>query len=95
MNDKPEKKRLKYGGRKPGGLNKVTLEIRAMAQEFGPEALETLVAVMRGSENDNARISATKEILDRAYGKSPQGIEVSGSGGAALVVEIVRFGAAG
>lgn len=50
------------------------MELRAMAQEYAPLALKTLVNVLRTGETDRDRVSAAKEILDRAYGKSPQGI---------------------
>lgn len=49
------------------------LEIRAMAQKYSELAMRTLVNVMRTGETDKDRVSAAKEILDRAHGKSMQG----------------------
>jgi len=86
------KKRQKWGGRQKGTPNKATADVRAAAREHGPAAIATLVSIMQSSENDQARIAASKEILDRAYGKSVQAVELGGEGGAPLVVEIVRFG---
>lgn len=61
------------GGRKPGTPNKVTADVRALAGKFGPKALNTLAKIMEcKKEPAAARVSAAKEILDRAYGKSPQ-----------------------
>lgn len=48
------------------------LEIRAAAQTYAELALKTLVNVMRTGETDKDRVSAAKEILDRAYGKAVQ-----------------------
>lgn len=59
-------------GRKKGVPNKVTAEIRAMAQEHGPKAIQELVKIMQKARNETTRIAACKELLDRAYGKYPQ-----------------------
>ena len=69
-------------GRKPGVPNKATLEIKELARQYGPKAIEEL-AIMAGllkvadrkpAENDTARMAAAKEILDRGYGKAAQAI---------------------
>jgi hypothetical protein len=66
--------RGRLGGRTKGVPNKATREIKALAQKHGPEALKTLVEILKKSEQDTARIAAAKELLDRAYGKSTQPI---------------------
>ena len=72
----------KFGGRQKGTLNKVTADIRAMAQTYGPEAVDTLAEIMRDeSKPDAARIAAAKELLDRGFGKSPQSLDLSSSDG--------------
>jgi hypothetical protein len=78
-------------GRPKGSLNKVTADVRTLAQEYGPSAIATLVKIMDSSENDQARIAAAKEILDRAYGKAKQAIEATGpDGGPVVFTQIVR-----
>lgn len=63
-------------GRPKGTPNKVTAEVRSLAQEYGPIALQKLVDMINAKDTgDAARVSACKEILDRAYGKSAQPIE--------------------
>jgi len=55
-----------------GNLNgrpTVALEIREMAREHGPEAIERLVHWMRSGDAQNS-IAAAKILLDRGYGKS-------------------------
>lgn len=66
------------GGRKPGTPNKVTADVRALAGKFGPKALNTLAKIMESEKQPAAaRVSAAKELLDRAYGKAPQPIAVN------------------
>lgn len=66
----------KTGGRKAGSRNKVTADVKAVAQEYGEEAVSTLAQIMRGSDMPPAaRVSAAKELLDRGYGKAPQTID--------------------
>ena len=72
----------KFGGRQKGTLNKVTADIRVMAQTYGPEAVDILAEIMRDeSKPDAARIAAAKELLDRGFGKSPQSLDLSSSDG--------------
>jgi hypothetical protein len=65
---------LKTGGRKAGTPNKVTAEIRELAQKYAPDALVELARLATKAESEASRIGAIKEILDRAYGKSPQSL---------------------
>lgn len=65
-------------GRKPGIPNRVTADIKALAQSYGPSAIEELARIVRESENDTARISAIKELLDRGFGKAAQSVIVNG-----------------
>ena len=60
-------------GRKPGVPNKATAEIKAIAQQYGAEAIEKLVTLMRGKDEDVA-FKACIALLDRAYGKPAQAI---------------------
>jgi|SRR5271166_2748672 len=62
-------------GRKPGVPNKATSAIKASAQNYGEEALQELVAIMRECGDPKTRLLAAKEILDRAYGRPAQTIQ--------------------
>jgi hypothetical protein len=54
----------KYGGgRPPGGLNRVTLEIKELAREYRS---------VFGTRNDLTRVAAVKELFDRGYGRAVQ-----------------------
>lgn len=79
------------GGRPRGSLNKVTKDVRALAQQYGPDSIRGL-AVLAGltspakgslekrSENAQVRKAAMDSLLDRAYGKPSQPVEGSGEG---------------
>jgi hypothetical protein len=62
-------KGLKTGGRKAGVPNKATRELREIAQPYAPKAIAMLCRIMQRSENDMARVSAARELLDRGYGR--------------------------
>lgn len=53
------------------GLVKHEDAMRVMARRFTPMALHTLLSICEKSSNDGARVSAAKEILDRAWGRVP------------------------
>jgi len=59
-------------GRPKGARNKATAEVKAMAQTYAPAAIKELARLSTGAESEAARVAASKEILDRAYGKPMQ-----------------------
>ena len=61
----------KTGGRVAGTPNRSTAAIKEMAGEYGPMALTEIARLATGAESEQVRVSACKEVLDRAYGKSP------------------------
>ena len=68
----------KTGGRQKGVLNKSTQDIKALASEYGPAVITELARLATDAVNEQTRVSACKEILDRVYGKASQAIEHSG-----------------
>jgi len=77
------------GGRKKGSLNKATADIKALAQTYTSEAMETLAGVMRTSDSDAARVAAIKEIFERGHGKAPQ--PQTGEGGTGPIALAVSW----
>lgn len=78
------------GGRKPGTPNKVTADVRALAQKYGAKALAVLGKIMESDKQPAAaRVSAAKELLDRAYGKAPQPIAVNSANIADVFAELM------
>lgn len=62
----------KTGGRQKGTPNKATADIKALAREFTPKAMQRLVKIIEESDSDAAVVSAIKEVFDRGYGKAKQ-----------------------
>jgi hypothetical protein len=76
-------------GRPKGAVSKATADIKAQAGKYTPEALMTLASIMKASDSDAARVSAAKELLDRAHGKSPQ--PQTGEGGTGPILLAVQW----
>ena len=74
-------------GRPKGSLNKATAKVRKAAEKYSTKALQTLAEIMEGGENEQARIAAARELLDRAHGKPPQA--VTDANGGPVVARIV------
>lgn len=65
----------KTGGRKKGSTNRVTADIKALAQTYGPDAIDVLAEIMKDeSAPEAARIAAARELIDRGFGKATQPI---------------------
>ena len=62
-------KGIKTGGRKQGTPNKVTNELREVAQEHTPAAIKTLAEICEKGESEAARVAAANSLLDRGHGK--------------------------
>lgn len=81
-------------GRPAGAVNKATVERRAtiaeMAQEYAEEAISTLAQIATMGESESARVAAANAILDRAYGKPSQAMELGGKGGGAITFERIE-----
>ncbi len=65
----------KTGGRQPGSLNKVTIEIKAMAAEYGLMALTEIARLATKAKTEPTRFAACRELLDRGFGKPAQSRE--------------------
>lgn len=67
-------------GRKKGVPNKIPNDVKLLAQSFGPAAIEKLAELAgllpkkEAASNEQTRVAAIKELLDRGYGKSAQPI---------------------
>lgn len=61
-------------GRPKGSVNKSTSEMRKLAGKYSEKVFKELARLATEAESEQARVSACKELLDRAYGKSPQAI---------------------
>ena len=81
----------KTGGRTKGTPNKATADVRVLAGQYGEKAIKTLAKIMECEEQPAAaRVSAAKEILDRAYGKAPQPLAVQSANISEVFAELME-----
>lgn len=73
-------------GRRPGQLSQAKRDLAEMAKVHAPAALKTLATIASKGESEAARVSAANALLDRAYGKPPQAVQVSGEDGGPLEI---------
>jgi len=59
----------------PSGRPKLVTEVRDMAREHTPAAINRLVELI-DSETGTTAVAACKELLDRAWGRAPQSIDI-------------------
>lgn len=69
-------------GRKPGKVGEAKRALAEMAQEHAEAAMRTLASIHADPETPAAaRVSAATAILDRAYGRPPQSLDLTSSDG--------------
>lgn len=62
----------------PNGRPKMPEELREAFRANAPKALDTLIDVMENGDRNSDRVRAAEIILDRAYGKPLQSVDVDG-----------------
>jgi len=77
-------------GRKKGVPNKATSDLRELARQYTPSALRELARLANEAESETARVTAIKELFDRAYGKAPQSMEHSTKDGQPLFQPVIN-----
>ena len=76
------------GGRKKGSRNLVTHDVRALAQPYTAEAIETLTVIMHApTSSGQVRVAAAVALLDRAWGRPAQAL--TGADGGAIAVQTI------
>jgi hypothetical protein len=76
----------------PGGRPGYAEEIKALAQQHCPEAIEKLVHLMRNGVPDSAQIMAADKILDRGCGRAPQAHTGPDGGAVNLIMRHIHEG---
>ena len=85
----------------PGGKVKkevavAIMDMRQMARSYTAEALDKLVQLMRGEVKVRDKVHpvpvhtqgwAAAELIDRGWGRAPQGLEVTGANGGPIEIE--------
>lgn len=82
-----EKIKPKRGGKRPGSgrkagtPNRITIELKQLANEYTEEAIQVFVDVMRNPETPAAvKIAAADKLLDRGHGRPAQSVEIDEPG---------------
>ncbi|MBM4138185.1 MAG: hypothetical protein FJ244_01690 [Nitrospira sp.] len=85
MNDRPENKPIQSRvpatawrpgtSGNPGGRPRVAAEVKELAREHGPRAIERLRELLE-SQNEAVACRAAESLLDRGFGRSPQSLEL-------------------
>lgn len=80
-------------GRPKGAANKATADIKEAASAYSDAALKVLVRVMNdGGAPAAAQVAAANAVLDRAYGKPKQSMDVDAKGLGPVSVTYVTNG---
>lgn len=74
-------------GRKPGSRNRITATVKAMATPYARRAFRQLVKLATTSSDEKVVLAASREILDRAYGRPVSPQELTGADGGPIVSE--------
>lgn len=61
-----------------------------LAQQYGPDAIQIIQELMRTSKSPKIRLDAAKYLADRAYGKAPQAVQLSGEEGGPIRVAVIN-----
>jgi len=72
----------------PGGGRKKNLAFETLALSAAPAAFAELIRLSTSAKDERVKIQACKEILDRAYGKAAQAVELSGADGEPLQISV-------
>jgi hypothetical protein len=64
------------GPRGPNSSTRSTMEFRNLVRQYDDEAVETLVELMRTSDNEWVRMAAVQLLFDRGHGKPK--LEITG-----------------
>ena len=64
----------------PGGVSEVRREMQELARLHSVEAIETAVRIMRTGKSETNRLMAVTIILERAWGKPKQDVEITNQG---------------
>lgn len=81
---KPERRPLGMGGfregsgRPKGSKNKVIPHIRELAREYTEVCIQELVRLALRAKSEQARNMAINQLMDRAWGKAPASVKLSG-----------------
>jgi hypothetical protein len=82
-----------HGGARPGAgrprgtPNRITRPLKELAAEFSEDSIQTLVWLRDHAQNEQVRLNACRELLDRAHGKPRQGLDLTKDEGITVIID--------
>lgn len=80
-------------GRPKGALSTHKAALREYCREFTEEAVKHLVTIMRAPGDDQIKLAAIRELLDRGHGKPTVGIAGEDGNPIRMTIEWLKPGA--
>jgi hypothetical protein len=68
------------------GRPKAEVHVRELARKYTEDAIRVLVEIALTGKKESARAAAAEALLDRAWGRPSQALEVSGDAGLRIVI---------
>lgn len=78
-------------GRPKGALNKLSRPVKELAAEHGEDSIQKLIHLRDHAESEQVQFAATKELLDRAYGRPRQEFTVEDNSIRVLIAPAPHF----
>lgn len=69
----------------PKGRPKEVADVRAAAQKHTEMAIKTLAEIAERGDSEKARVAAAQALLDRAWGRCPQSVNIGDPDGNPLI----------
>jgi hypothetical protein len=69
----------------PGGRPKAVAAVRELARQWTEVAIRTLADVCQHGEKEAARVAAAEALLNRAWGRPEQAVQLEGPNGEQII----------
>jgi len=73
----------------PAGRQKETGHVRELARKYTEIAIQALAEIVQSADKDSARVAAAEALLNRAWGRPEQAIELGGKDGEKLIPQLI------
>jgi hypothetical protein len=74
-------------GRPGGALNRLTRPVKELAADQGSASIERLIWLRDHAESEQVQFAATRELLDRGFGRSRQEIDVNADSSIRVIIQ--------
>lgn len=74
-------------GRPKGALNRLTRPVKELAADQGSASIERLVWLRDHAESEQVQFAASRELLDRGFGRARQEIDVNADNEIRVIIQ--------